>query len=784
MGSKNLTYYQFKKIANSLGDNVNDPDKVKQASGITDLDYDLLHEYLTKWNQEHKELQSNIKKSNTLTTKTKNKPQLINNTDNTDNLDSTAVMALFRSTLESSNDGLIIIDNNGKLIDWNDKFFEIAKIPKDALEEGSEEVGLGYIFEQVKDPEKLIFELAEIEQENSFKGDFGEVEFKDGRTIERYTQPLIVNNKPVGRVWTFKDITEEKAARERINILTSAIQSATQGIIILQKNNLVYINDYLQKILDIKNFDPSSKENNINKFKNTKLDFLHDKMLICKEAKKGTVNNQFSIKDDVNNTERWFDLDIFESEYNNVVYNLGIVSEITESKELQDQLTYNAYHDLLTGLENRTSLIKAMRTMISQKQHFVIGYFDIDNFKLINDSLGHHIGDKVIQAIGKLINNHIKNHGIIYRLGGDEFVVLLNNVDNLEQANRYFKEILNIFTNPIKVSEYEFNITFTIGISLYPDDAATPTDLLKNADLAMYQKKAKGKNGIGYYDNEIKEKNLRKITISNQIRKAIDHEELSLNYQPILELKTQKIVSVEALLRWNNEALGGFVPPDGFIGVCEEIGYIDTITYWVFENAVNQLKRWHASGYNNLNMTLNLSGALLYNSNITNNLYKIIKSSGILPNKITIELTEGLFININSDIMNILYKFKELGLKIAIDDFGTGYSSYAYLQKLPIDTIKIDKMFTQALVDSTTNLDPKTKKEDNYKGFIQNRAIVLSVIELAKHAGYDIVAEGVETINQMNFLNEHKCKYGQGYYFSRPLKSDDLERLLYENNMK
>lgn len=307
MSSKNLTYYQFKKIASALGDKINDPREVANVSGLTDIDYDILHEYLIKWQQE-KELEQN-------------QPEVTEKkSDNFESLEKKSLMALFRSTLESSNDGIIIIDNNGKLIDWNDKFFEIAKIPQEALEHASEEVGLEHIFNQVKDPQKLMIELGRLEEENSMKGDFGEVEFLDGRTIERYTQPLILDNKPVGRVWCFKDITEEKAQKDRVNILTRAIQSATQGILVLDNDSVVYINDYLRLTLEMEQFDiNNSKIININ---NNKLNKLYRK--ICQQLEitsSGKADNlqkserQFEIKGDTNNS-KWYELSTFISEYN------------------------------------------------------------------------------------------------------------------------------------------------------------------------------------------------------------------------------------------------------------------------------------------------------------------------------------------------------------------------------------------------------------------------------------------------------------------------------------
>lgn len=767
MSSKNLTYYQFKKIASTLGDKIYDPKEVANISGITDIDYDLLHEYLKKW---HDEKQEEGEKPHEPATQPDKDSNSFSDTEKK------SLMAMFRSTLESSNDGILIIDNNGKLIEWNEKFFEIAKIPLDSLELASEEVGLEHIFNQVKDPQKLMIELGRLEEENSMKGDFGEVEFLDGRTIERYTQPLILDNKPVGRVWCFKDITEEKARKDRINILTSAIQSATQGIVVLDEDAVVYMNDYLRLTLDIEEFDINNNNNKIININNDKLNTLYRK--ICQQIDNNVVNEtdniakserQLEIKDSKNKS-KWYELSTFISEYNDKKYTLGIINDVTKSKVLEEQLSFNAYHDLLTGLANRNKLLTIIRAKIINKEQFAVYFIDLDNFKLINDSLGHHIGDLLLKNIGQRLSSFIKPGNTVGRLSGDEFVIIVNDIKTEEDNNQHIDLVKKFISNPIKVKDYEFNITLSMGIAMYPQDAATPDDLLKNADSAMYQKKSNGKNGVAFYNSSIKTKNLRKMTIANKIHKAIDNEELSLNYQPIYNLAENRISSLEALIRWKNEELGGMVNPEEFISVSEEVGFIDSLTYWVFENGLHQLKRWHKQGYSDLRITLNLSGALLYNPSIIDNINNIIASSGIEPKFITVELTENVFINDNDSIITMLNKMSEIGLKIAIDDFGTGYSSFAYLQKLPIDVIKIDKMFTQSLF------------EDN--ACKENTAIVLSIIELGRHAGYDIIAEGVETINQMNFLAEHKCKYGQGYHFSRPLPCKDITSLLHEDSLK
>ena len=369
--SKQLTYHQFKQIARTLGETANNPQELAHISGLTDMDYDLLGEYLSKWNAEKNNI-ADLTSDEIARTGEASINQF-------DTLEKKNLLALFRSTLESSGDGILIIDKEGKLIDWNDKFFEIAKIPRESLEEASEQAGLEHIFNQVKDPQKLMIELGQLEEENSLKGDFGEVEFLDGRTIERYTQPLILDNKPMGRVWCFKDITEEKAQKNRINILTSAIQSATQGIVVLDGDEIIYINDYLRAVLKVPQLH--NENNKISVLNIPGLSMLYDK--ICDQLTGSSEKTQLSIK--VDNANKWFELATYTSKYNDKDYTLGFITDVTQSKVLQGQLTYNAYHDILTGLANRTSLIEQMKQKIMDREQFAVYFIDLDNFKLIKN---------------------------------------------------------------------------------------------------------------------------------------------------------------------------------------------------------------------------------------------------------------------------------------------------------------------------------------------------------------------------------------------------------------
>ena len=432
---------------------------------------------------------------------------------------------------------------------------------------------------------------------------------------------------------------------------------------------------------------------------------------------------------------------------------------IIRNNELMDELKHLAYHDPLTGLANRFSFIENIQLTLTQNanKRVALLLIDLDRFKVVNDTLGHHIGDLILVETAARLRQVLDKNSHIHRLGGDEFVVVLTEASE-ESAAESAKMILSSFQKSFSAMAYEIDLTPSIGISLFPEHGTNKEDLLKNADAAMYLSKEKGKNEFTFYNAELNSYMKRKMKIENHLKKAIHKKEFSLVYQPKVNLLTNKIVGMEALLRWKHPEFG-WVSPAEFIPVAEETGQIEAIGKWVLETACKQNKTWQNQGLDPLNVSVNVSVLQFQKGNFLKIVKNVLQESKLDAHFLELEITESIMQNIKES-RDILTQLQELSVKISIDDFGTGYSSLHILSKLPIDTIKIDKSF----IDELDQLD--------------RSPIIKAIIDLSLNLNLNIVAEGIETENQLKFLRESGCMIGQGYLFSKPLKTNEFERLI------
>lgn len=432
---------------------------------------------------------------------------------------------------------------------------------------------------------------------------------------------------------------------------------------------------------------------------------------------------------------------------------------IQRNSKLMAELRYSAYYDSLTGLANRDSFIEKMKRTIDKNtaDQVALLLIDLDRFKFINDTLGHHIGDEILKKTAIRLKESLSPDTQIYRLGGDEFVITLPHATEKTAAGTA-KQILASFQKPFSVRSHEINVTTSIGISLFPEHGTTSEDLLKNADTAMYFSKEKGKNVFSFYNTELNNNMMRKMDIENYLVKAIELNQFSLSYQPKVNLETQGIVGMEALLRWKHPEMG-WISPVEFIPIAEETGQIVSIGKWVLEEACRQNKLWQNQGLPSLKVSVNVSVLQFQNGKFINTVKSILKKTQLPPKFLELEITESIMQNIEESIQ-VIEKLGKLGVKTSIDDFGTGYSSLHILQKIPIDTLKIDKAFIDEL------------DED------RKHPMVKAIIDLALNLGLNIVAEGIENTNQMKSLQELGCPVGQGYLFSKPLNSSEFEKLI------
>ena len=443
---------------------------------------------------------------------------------------------------------------------------------------------------------------------------------------------------------------------------------------------------------------------------------------------------------------------------------LAVSTDITERKQYEDEIKFQATHDSLTGLPNRrmfnmdlTNLLEKAKTGESQN---AIMFLDLDRFKYINDTLGHDVGDLLLVEVSRRLETLLKKKDYdpkVYRLGGDEFTILLPNLDETDSVV-FAKELLEQFRDGFLIDDSEYFITPSIGISIFPNDGDDAKTLIKHADTAMYYVKERGKNNYQLFTTDMQQHFYKKMMIEKQLRTALDNEEFELYYQPIMCLKTNKILGMEALLRWNNDTLGQ-VSPDEFISIAEETGMIISIGTWVLKTALEQNARWQKAGYQPLKVGINVSVRQLLDPLFLKKVKNIVANTELDTTYIVLEVTESIAMYEAETMIEKLCVLKELGISLAMDDFGTGYSSLSYLKKYPLDSLKIDKSFVIGM------------NQDD-----ENKAIVKTIIAIAKQLDLKVTAEGVEGQAEYQFLSENFCDYAQGYGISRPLPAASFEK--------
>lgn len=438
----------------------------------------------------------------------------------------------------------------------------------------------------------------------------------------------------------------------------------------------------------------------------------------------------------------------------------GIGRDITDRKTSEERIQYLATHDSLTSLPNRFMFSEildlAIETARRNGRKLAVLFIDLDRFKNINDTLGHEAGDLLLAEMAGRFRQCLRASDVVGRLGGDEFVILIQDLESPDQAARVARKILSAAVKPVLVYGQECRVTASIGICLYPDDADNENTIMKNADIAMYRAKEEGKNNYQFYSHDIKARSLERLIMENNLRLALERNEFFLHYQAKRNLKTGEIAGVEALVRWQHPQLG-IVSPAQFIPLAEETGLIVLIGRWVLKTACEQSVAWMKQGLPPLCMAVNLSVRQFFDDRLIDDVATALKESGMPPELLEMEITEGMVMQDAERAIRILSAIKQLGVRLAIDDFGVGYSSLAQIKRFPIDTLKVDSSFIR---------DIPQNRED--------RAITEAIIAMGKTLSLTVIAEGVETEEQERFLREHACDQSQGYYFSKPISPDEF----------
>lgn len=448
----------------------------------------------------------------------------------------------------------------------------------------------------------------------------------------------------------------------------------------------------------------------------------------------------------------------------------GVCRDITERKRAQTELYKLAHHDNLTGLPNRVlledRLQQAKALAQRMKGSFALLFLDLDRFKIINDTLGHSVGDELLRLTAGRLKRTLRETDTIARIGGDEFIIILSNVGHRAEVSQLADKILKSLALPFHLRDHELFITTSLGICMFPDDELCTESMMKKADIAMYHAKSLGRNNSQFYNNQMDQNASRRFIISNSLRRGLEHDEFKLYYQPKVDVSSGAIVAMEALVRWEHPELG-LLSPVEFIQLAEENGLIMQLGEWVLREACRQNVSWHADGIAKIRVAVNLSGYQLQHSSLLTAVRQILDETGMSPDDLEFEITESVIMQHPDFAVSILTAITDLGIHISIDDFGTGYSSLAHLKRFSVNTLKIDKSFVRDVNLSTTDA-----------------AIATAIIAMGNSLNLNVIAEGVETQAQYDFLRDNNCDQVQGFLFSRPLPSDEIVEVLKINKEK
>jgi len=443
---------------------------------------------------------------------------------------------------------------------------------------------------------------------------------------------------------------------------------------------------------------------------------------------------------------------------------IAVFHDMTEAKQKEETIRYQAFHDALTGLPNRSLLLDRLKVSLLQARRtgekVAVVLLDLDHFKHINDSLGHSIGDLLLQQAAERIRLCVRDGDTVSRHGGDEFVIIQSCLTDLDVAVNTVKHILKVFRSSFNIEGHELFVTVSVGISCFPEDGDSEDLLISNAGLAMYRAKSQGRDSYHLFTQVLNEKAARRHSLENRLRHALKNDEFAVYYQPKVSLREKNIIGFEALVRWQ-PAPGTVISPFEFIPLAEETGLIIPIGKFVLESACRQARIWQDEGLA-LSVAVNISTVQFRQHDFLASVKSIVLASGLRPQSLELEITESLMMGDETRVIGYLWELKKMGIKLSVDDFGTGYSSLSYLKQLPIDTLKIDRSFIKDLPDDQ-----------------EDAVIASTIISMAENLGLSVVAEGVETLAQCHFLEERGCPYIQGYLVSPPVPVSEVKGLLH-----
>ena len=672
------------------------------------------------------------------------------------------LVAELRATLESTADGILVTDLDGAIRGYNQRFADLWNLPQALLTERNDTGVYDWMANQVVDPATYSAGLAAISRSPLLETN-DLLPLRSGRMLERVTLPQYARGRPIGRVYSYRDITRQLADHARLQLASKVFEASLDAIFVTAEDfRIIAANPACERITGHSSATLlASNAHDILTGKASSDDFAAQvgQALAQQGYWEGEAwhRNQAGVA-----IPCQVSLVRVANEDGKLLHYIGFFKDLSETVNARKRIEQLAYTDALTGLPNRLMLTERLEFTISLARRdqisFALLFLDLDRFKQINDSLGHQFGDRVLVGVAERIKDCLRQVDTAARLGGDEFLVLLHNTD-VRGAEITARRILERLSQPFTFDELSFTVTSSIGIALYPDDGQTMDDLIKNADAAMYHAKERGRAGFRFYQRQMNVGLLSRMKLDHAMRQALVEATpgfgFRLLYQPQIDFRSNAIIGVEALLRWHDRELGE-VPPEQFIPIAEETGTIVGIGNWVLETAVRQCAAWHAQGITRA-MAINVSAMQFHQTDFAERVDQVLRAHALPPHLLELELTESILIRDVADTMRRLQGLAALGVRLAIDDFGTGYSSLSYLKRFPLHKLKIDRSFVNDLPDDESDT-----------------AIVNAIIQMAGALHLKVIAEGVETPAQREFLIAAGCDEFQGYLCAPPLDTAAL----------
>ncbi|WP_331774497.1 EAL domain-containing protein [Sulfurospirillum sp. 1612] len=671
----------------------------------------------------------------------------------------------YRTIFENSPSGIIYFDSNGIIIESNKPALKTFGVTKKQF--------IGF---------DLLKQLKDEHLKNAVKKSL-----KEGKAHYKGLYHTVIKKKTIYLEVFFNAILDEEG---KITSVTASLEDQTiktKALLNLEKSREEWksIIDNMQDIFlqtdkegKIIKVSPSIKNvtgYDVDEVLGKNIDAFYYDVTAAREQKEAYLQKLEPLKNieiaivHKNGSVRYFDTNITPRFDSNHEYagSDNFAKDITELKCSQEKIEHMALHDSLTNLPNRAMLSSMLAHSIQaskrRKEKIAVLFLDLDNFKNINDSFGHIEGDRVLIIAAEQFKKILRLDDMVYRFGGDEFVIVLEHITQVQDIINVAQKINHIFDDPIRTDSHVHYLGCSIGIALYPDDALTTEDLIKNADAAVYKAKMGGKNTYEFYKKALGRKIEKEEHIKNLLRSAIEKKEFELYYQPQISVKTSKIVGLEALIRWSSPELG-FTKPTDFIAIAEKMQLVIPLGRWVLETACKQVKKWHDMGIYSGNIGINISNVQITNDNLSALLHQVLQASGLETKYVNLEITESILMNYWKSNIGFLDKIKNLGVNVAIDDFGRGFSSLHYLRQNLVNQWKIDQSFIEGIPHDSNAC-----------------AIVKTMIALAKNLHNKSIAVGVETEAQLNYLRENGCDIVQGYYYSEPLCVAEMEQY-FKNN--